>query len=200
MPAAAAESSLPGVESGHRPGPDVLYAPPPRAPQLENTGPWQAEPILVSGASAYREGEFLYQDFIYDDHGAAGAKDPEDPFEPGDFSFSPRAGTLTYPTDEAFANNGADLVELRVTRLADATAFRVTLNTLKDPARTAFTIAIGGVLRAPGLAARRGRALARRAVPDRARRPGRAGRSRKRRRRSRRRPRWRWTSSAARSR
>jgi len=142
--AGAAESSLPGVSSGHRPGPDVLYASPPRAPQLENTGLWQAEPILVSGASAYREGEFLYQDFIYDDHGAAGVKDPNDPFTPSDFSFSPRAGTLTYPTDESFANNGADLVELRVTRLADATAFRLTLNTLKDPARTAFTIAIGG--------------------------------------------------------
>ena len=35
---------LPSVTSGHRPGPDALYLPPPRAPQLENIGPWQADP------------------------------------------------------------------------------------------------------------------------------------------------------------
>jgi hypothetical protein len=141
--APAQAQSLPSVQSGHRPGPDVLYAPPPTAPQLENTGPWTAQPILVSGASAYRAGEFLYQDFLYDDHGARGTRDPTDPFSSEEFAFSPKRGTLTYPTNEAFANNAADFVELRVKPLADATAFRVTLNTLKDPARTAFTIALG---------------------------------------------------------
>jgi hypothetical protein len=140
---AAGSSSLPGVPSGHRPGPDVLYAPAPRAPQLENTGIWKAPPILVSGASAYRDGEFLYQDFLYDDRGAEGLKDPTDPFDPVDFLYSPHAGTLTYPTDKVFANNAADLVELRVKPLPDATAFRVTLNSLRDPARSAFTIALG---------------------------------------------------------
>ena len=42
-----------------------------------------------------------------------------------------------------FANNAADLVELRVKPLASTTAFRVTLSTLKDAERTAFTIALG---------------------------------------------------------
>ena len=70
---ATASAGLPSVSSGARPGPDVLYAPAPRAPQLENTGPWQAPPILVSGARAYRDGEFLYQDFLLDDYGAAAA-------------------------------------------------------------------------------------------------------------------------------
>jgi hypothetical protein len=144
LPAAAHAQGLPQVDSGHRPGPDVLYAPPPAAPQLENTGPWGAPPILISGSSAYRGGEFVYQDFLYDDHGARGARDPEDPFSSEDFAFSPKYGTLTYPTDEVYANNAADLVELRVKPLADETAFRVTLNTLKDPERTAFTIALGG--------------------------------------------------------
>src|SRR5947208_9500528 len=64
---------------GPRPGPDVLYGAPAVAPQLENVGVWSAAPILVSGASAYRGGEFLYQDFLYDDHGAAEAPDPADP-------------------------------------------------------------------------------------------------------------------------
>jgi hypothetical protein len=139
----AAASSLPGVSSGHRPGPDLLYAPPADAPQLTNTGVWQASPILVSGATAYRKGEFLYQDFLYDDHGARQQPDPGDPSAAGNL-FSKPNGTYTYPTAPAYANNAADLVELRVKPLSDSTAFRVTLNTLKDPSLAAFSIAIGG--------------------------------------------------------
>ncbi|MDQ3936878.1 MAG: hypothetical protein M3340_19865, partial [Actinomycetota bacterium] len=134
----------PSTGSGHRPGPDALYAPPPaEVPQLENASPWRAEPILVSGAQAYRDGEWLYQDFLHDDHGASGARDPADPFGIDAHLFSPTAGSMTYPTDPVYAHNAADLVELRVRRVDGATAFRVTLNTLKDPARTAFTIALG---------------------------------------------------------
>ncbi|MFL6624650.1 MAG: alpha/beta hydrolase-fold protein [Sulfurifustis sp.] len=126
-----------------RPGPDILYAAPPRAPQLENTGAWGAGPILISGASAYRKGEFLYQDFLYDDHGAnGGVPDPNDPRTTGS-AFSGPNGTYTYPTDPVYANNAADFVELRVKPAGQATLFRVTLNTLIDPARVAFTIAIG---------------------------------------------------------
>ncbi len=136
-------ASLPFVASGHLPGPDALYAPAPRAPQLENVAPWQAPPILVSGASAYRKGEFLYQDYLYDDHGASGVHDPTDPFTVGDYLYSPKAGTLTYPTSDVYAQNAADLVELRARPLPDATAFRVTLNTLKDATKVGFTIAIG---------------------------------------------------------
>src|SRR5438093_6382361 len=128
---------------GPRPGPDVLYGASAVAPQLENVGVWSAKPILVSGSSAYRGGEFLYQDFLYDDHGARGlARDPGDPRTSGD-SFSAPNGTYTYPTDPVYANNAVDLVELRVKPLATATAFRITLNTLKDPSLVATTIAIG---------------------------------------------------------
>jgi len=141
--AGAVTPGLPHVSSGHRPGPDALYAAAPRAPQLENVAPWTAEPILVSSAIAYRDGEWLYQDFLNDDRGAAGVPDPSDPHDIGGFLFSPKAGTLTYPTDPVYANNAADLVELRVRALADSVAFRVTLNTLKDPERTAFTISLG---------------------------------------------------------
>src|SRR3954449_8691217 len=143
--APAQAGSLPSVPSGARPGPDLLYAPPPDAPQLQNAGVWKAPPIMVSGAEAYRGGEFLYQDFLFDDHGATGsADDPNDPFNQVENMFSPKHGTLSYPTDTAtFANNAADLVELRVKALADSTAFRVTLNTLKAPNRAAFTIALG---------------------------------------------------------
>ena len=57
---------------------------------------------------------------------------------------SKQNGTYTYPTDPRYANNAADLVELRVRPLAKTTRFRVTLNTLKDPSLVAFSIAIGG--------------------------------------------------------
>ena len=141
----ATADSLPSVDSGARPGPDLLYAPAPDAPQLQNTGIWKAAPILVSGAEAYRDGEFLYQDFLFDDHGGTGSgDDPNDPFNQVENMFSPKHGTLSYPTDTAtYANNAADLVELRVKPLADSTAFRVTLNTLKAADKTAFTIALG---------------------------------------------------------
>jgi dienelactone hydrolase len=126
-----------------RPGPDMLYRQPAHAAQLQNRGIWHAKPILVSGASAYRGGEFLYQDYLYDDHGAKGdSRDPGDPRVSGD-SFSAPNGTYTYPTGPDYANNAADLVELRVKPLAAATAFRITLNTMKKPSLVGTTIAIG---------------------------------------------------------
>ena len=75
-PAAAHAASL-YTGTAPRPGPDILYEPLATAPQLTNSGYWKAEPILVSGAEAYRKGEYLYQDFLYDDHGAH-----EQSFEP----------------------------------------------------------------------------------------------------------------------
>jgi predicted esterase len=128
---------------GPRPGPALLYSKPFVARQLTNAKPWTARPILVSGATAYRAGEFLYQDFLYDDHGARLTPDPADPSAAGNL-FSKPNGTYTYPTDPRYANNAADLVELRVKPLAKATAFRVTLNTMKAPRLVAFSIAIGG--------------------------------------------------------
>jgi hypothetical protein len=129
---------------GPAPGPAILYAPLATAPQLTNAGIWHAPPILVSGATAYRDGEFLYQDFIYDDHGAAEAPDPTDPRASGD-TFSRPDGTYTYPTGPGYDNNAADLLEFRVKPLPSATAFRVTMNTMVDPTLIAFSVAIGGV-------------------------------------------------------
>lgn len=149
LPASAIEAGLPSVASGHRPGPDALYLPAADAPQLENVAPWGAPPILVSGATAYKASEFLYQDFLYDDHGGAGVPDRSAPVGASAFLFSPSAGTFTYPADPVYANNAADLVEFRVKPVAGATAFRVTLNTLIDANRVGFTVALGGT---PGVA------------------------------------------------
>ena len=114
-----------------RPGPDVLYWAPASAPQLDNTGPWFATRFPISGAAAYRQGEYLYQDFIYDDSGAKGTT-------------GAGPGTYTYPTDTAtYAGNAADLVEFRMKPLADGIAFRLTYNTMLNPNVVAATIALG---------------------------------------------------------
>jgi hypothetical protein len=152
--ASAASSSLWKLQgSAPQPGPAVLYKPLAKAPQLENApgSVWHAKPILVSGASAYRKGEFLYQGYVYDDHGAKLTPDPTDPQtsssenpEEGDL-FSAPDGTYTYPTNTAlYHENAANLIELRVKPLRRATAFRITLNTLEDPNLVATAIAIGG--------------------------------------------------------
>jgi len=126
-----------------RPGPPILYAPPADAPQLQNSGIWQAAPILISGSSAYRQGEYLYQDFLYDDHGAKQSADPSDPRPNDDNQFSAPNGTYTYPTSMPDAND-ADLVEVRLKPTSDATAMRFTLNTLIDPTRIGISVALGG--------------------------------------------------------
>src|SRR5437588_2070394 len=40
------------------------------APELQVKPPFRARPLLVSGTDAYRAGEYLYQDYLLDDHGA----------------------------------------------------------------------------------------------------------------------------------
>src|SRR5437867_13064493 len=86
-------ASLPSVSSGARPGPDVLYAPAPAAPQLENRNPrFNASPLLVSGTEAYVNGEYLYQDYLYDDYGS-------NTNGSGGTPLSPRAGDINYPTN-----------------------------------------------------------------------------------------------------
>ena len=127
-----------------RPGPPILYEDPTTAPQLTNSGPFEARPLLVSGAHAYVEGEFLYQDFLYDDSGANGRiADPNDKRPQADL-FSLRTGTYSYPTDQkTYLGNAADLVELRVKPLDEATAFRITLTELQHPSVVGATIGIG---------------------------------------------------------
>jgi hypothetical protein len=138
--------------SAPQPGPPVLYSPPASSPQLENApgSPWKAAPLLVSGASAYRKGEFLYQGYVYDDHGAKLTTDPKNPMHSpggspsGGDLFSNPDGTYDYPSGPGYDENAANMIELRVKRVKKATDFRVTLNTLENPNLVAIAIAIGG--------------------------------------------------------
>ncbi len=113
------------AQAGERAGPDLLNAPQARVPELSNAWPFRAGPLLVSGTDAYRDGEYLYQDYLFDDHGpdtGVGSTPP------GVSSFAASRGDLFYPTDTArFANNAADLVEFRIKPTRDAIVYRVTL-------------------------------------------------------------------------
>ncbi len=132
---ASAASSLPIVSTGRRPGPAVLYSAAPKAPQLENhDARFKAKPLLVSGAEAYVAGEYLYQDYIYDDGGAS-TQSLSDPL-------GAEAGGIKYPTNtERYANNAADIVEFRVAPGRNEVAYRITLNTLLQRDSTIVAIA-----------------------------------------------------------
>ena len=151
---AAADGGDPA--SPPRPGPDALYGPNPTPPQLENGAGWEAEPLLVSGCDAYRDGEYLYQDYVYDDHGADTrtwtSGTPTDAATLGGILSQP-TGDYCYPNDpDRYGYNAADLLEFRARPTADGVAYRVTLNTMLDP--DAAVVAIGIDRRDDGAAAR----------------------------------------------
>ena len=85
--------------------------------------------------SAYRSGEFLYQDCLWDDNGGGPAYR---------WWYYTAISTYEYPTNPAYRKNAADIVEVRLKPLDDATAVRVTYNTMTDPDLAAVTIALGG--------------------------------------------------------
>jgi hypothetical protein len=130
-PGGAGAASLPSVSSGQRPGPPLLYAPPADAPPLSVQAPFAAPPLLVSGTDALRGGEYLYQDYLFDDRGADTVPLSGSRAGPGDDIASPTAGDVLYPTAERFAGNAADIVELRIKPTPEAIVYRVTLNTVK---------------------------------------------------------------------
>ncbi|HEV2369262.1 MAG TPA: hypothetical protein VGR90_05270 [Acidimicrobiales bacterium] len=132
----AALASLPGAyPAGTRPGPSVLYAPPPDAPQLDSydAAHFTAPPLLVSGTEAYASGEYLYQGYLYADHGGGNAGSG-----PSNYG-----GALTYPMNAArYGNNAANIVELRISTLDSANVlYRFTLNTLLAPDTSIVTLA-----------------------------------------------------------
>ena len=133
------------ARSRPRPGPDALYGDNPTPPQLENGFGWDADPLLVAGGRGHVDGEFLYQDFIYDDHGA----DTRSVFDGhpeghtlGGF-YSRATGDYRYPSDpDRYGYNAADLLEFRARPTDEGVAYRITLNTMLEPDAAAVAIGI----------------------------------------------------------
>jgi len=129
-----------------RPGPDTLYGDNPTPPQLENGTGWEAEPLMVSGCDAYVDGEYLYQDFVYDDRGADVrswvASAPTNASSLGGVLSQP-TGDYHYPNDpDRYGYNAADLLEFRARPTDRGIAYRITLNTMLEPDAAAVAIGI----------------------------------------------------------
>lgn len=131
-------------------GPAVLYDTPTSIPMLENHHPrFTAAPIMVSGHEAYVDGEYLYQDFVYDDHGADTSGQPIEAAltTPATGTatldaLNPSSGDQTYPADfSRYGNNAADLVEFRIAPDTNDVAYRITLNTMLANDATIVAIA-----------------------------------------------------------
>jgi dienelactone hydrolase len=134
---AGSVSGQPTAAETVKPGPSLLYKTAAVSPQLESVGIWKAPPIMVSGASAYRSGEFLYQDFLYDDRGSSNTQILSD------LSVVLGGGSYTYPTHPSYASNAADIVEVRIKPTSDSTAFRITMNSMLDASKVGISIGIG---------------------------------------------------------
>ncbi|PSQ42821.1 hypothetical protein BRD14_04060, partial [Halobacteriales archaeon SW_5_68_122] len=100
---------------------------------------------LVAGGEAHVDGEYLYQDYVYDDHGA----DTRSVFDQqpegnamGGF-YSRATGDYRYPSDpDRYGYNAADLLEFRARPTDEGVAYRVTLNTMLEPDAAAVAVGI----------------------------------------------------------
>ena len=135
-----------GPPSSPRPGPDALYGDNPTPPQLENGPGWEADPLMVSGCDAYLDGEYLYQDYVYDDRGADTRSwvsgSPSNANSLGGVLSQP-TGDYHYPNDvERYGYNAADLLEFRARPTEEGVRYRITLNTMLEPDAAAVAVGI----------------------------------------------------------
>ena len=94
--------------------------------------PWSGRPTLISGTSRLDHGEWIYTDFVYDDYGADTGPASG---QPNVVSLAPTAGDARYPDGKAYADNAADIVEVRVRAVGKDLQTRVLLQTITQ-ART----------------------------------------------------------------
>ena len=104
---------------------------------------WRGSPPLISGTSRFDRGEWIYNDFVYDDYGAdTGASG-----QPNVVSLAPTVGDARYPDGEAFRNNAADIVEIRAKARGNDLRVRVLLQTLRDASTPAIWVKAGRITR-----------------------------------------------------
>ena len=100
---------------------------------------WLAPSPLVAGATSIVDGELVHQDHIYDDTGASGNRTARQ------HSSTPRstsAGHFRYPLDpERYADNAADLFQVRLAVDGDEVVALARLNALRQPDSTVVSLA-----------------------------------------------------------
>src|SRR4051794_7846866 len=78
--------------------------------QADPPKPWAGAPPLVAGTARYDAGEWIYNDFVFDDYGA----DTGSWGQPNVVSLAGTTGDARYPDGPEYAGNAADIVEVRV--------------------------------------------------------------------------------------
>ncbi len=133
-----------GATASPPPGPPALHGDNPTPPPLENGEGWSAEPLLVGGTDAYDDGEYCYQDHVYDDHGADTRPFLAPPAGEGlGGLYSQPTGDYCYPdAAERYGYNAADLLEFRAKPTDEGVAYRVTLNTMLEPDAAAVVVGV----------------------------------------------------------
>lgn len=135
---AAVRGAGPGALAGPRPAPVPTSAGLPdgvpaaalaQQPSLPAPQGWPFPEAFsqTSGTGRLAGGATYWTDFLYDDHGATGAK-VATPVS----SLAPTKGTFVYPTGPAHGN-GADIFRSAVGLTSSTTYWRVDWNTLADP-------------------------------------------------------------------
>jgi hypothetical protein len=121
-PGTAGRHGLAGIPAG---APRAAYRAEPRLPRPAGWPFGEAFP-RTSGTGRERAGATFWSDFLYDDHGAAGAMVSQ-PVA----SLAPTGGTYIYADPKA-KNNGADIFRAAVGLTKRASYWRVDWNTLAD--------------------------------------------------------------------
>jgi predicted esterase len=102
--------------------------------------PWSGRPTLISGTSRLDAGEWIYTDFVYDDYGA----DTGPAWgQPNVVSLASTVGDARYPDGDAYADNAADIVEVRVRVVRNDLQIRVLLQTITDATTPALWVEAG---------------------------------------------------------
>lgn len=104
---------------------------------------WTGQSAMLAGVGRYDGGEWVYNDYVFDDYGAdtwAGG-------QPNVVALAPTTGDMRYPDGDKYRDNAADISEVRARVVGDDLQVRVELQTLVDAAAPALWTSINGVER-----------------------------------------------------
>lgn len=113
-----------------------LLAPPSGSAQ-EAPG-WDGTSTMIGGTARYEAGEWIHQDFVYDDYGADTQRTGADQI----VGLASTSGDFRYPTADRYGHNAADIAEVRVQVSDDDLLVRVTMNTLRAPGTTVIGLGL----------------------------------------------------------
>ncbi len=117
-----------------------IFAMPLARADRDGAPPWQGEATGWGGTSTYAGHEWIHQDFVYDDYGA----DTCTCGQPNVVSLGPTTGDYRYPDGDAYRDNAADIVEVRIRPRGQRLQVRVLLSTLVDAEVPALYVSADG--------------------------------------------------------